>query len=126
LKGQGMSGRSGAGDALITVAIAPHPHFKPEGTNLRLDVPLTLYEAVLGAKVRVPTLEGMVDLAIPAGTSTGRTFRLRAKGLPSKSGRGDLLATVKIVLPTERDPEFEEMMRRWRNSRPYHPRKQME
>jgi len=69
LKGQGAAGQANAGDALITVSIAPHPYFKTEGANLRLDLPVTLYEAVLGAKVRVPTLDGAVELAIPPGSS---------------------------------------------------------
>src|SRR5215470_10379427 len=72
----------GAGDVLISVSIAPHPLFNRDGNDLRLDLPVTLYEAVLGAKVRVPTLTGAVELAIPAGSSSGRTFRLKGKGLP--------------------------------------------
>ena len=105
LKGQGMRrpGRR-AGDALITVTIAPHPLFTLDGADLRLDLPVTLYEAVLGAKVRVPTLDGAVELTIPPGTSSGRTFRLKGKGLPAKDGRGDLFATVRIVLPENERP----------------------
>ena len=124
LKGQGHQAPRGgaAGDALITLNIAPHPHFKPEGANLRVDVPITLYEAVLGAKVRVPTLDGAVDLAIPAGTSSGRTFRIKGKGLPAKSGRGDLFASVRIVLPPGSDRELDELMRKWREQKPYDPR----
>ena len=100
LKGQGMPGPRGpAGDALITVTIAEHPLFKRDGANLRLELPVTLYEAVLGGKVRVPTLDGAVELAIPAGTSSGRTLRVKGKGLPGKDGAGDLYATVRIVLP---------------------------
>src|SRR5215211_3634418 len=126
LKGQGYStGRGPAGDALITVNIAPHPYFKPEGANLRVEVPVALYEAVLGAKVRVPTLDGAIDFAIPPGTSAGRTFRLKGKGLPGKSGRGDLFASVRIVLPEEKDSELEELMRKRRDERPYDPRKDM-
>ena len=122
LKGQGLPGHGGpAGDALITVAIAPHPRFKLEGANLRFELPITLYEAVLGAKVRVPTLDGAVELAIPPGTSSGRTFRLRGKGLPSKGGRGDLFAAVRIVLPDREEPELEELMRRWRDGKSYDP-----
>ena len=95
-----MPGPGGvAGDALITVSIAEHPLFKREGANLRLELPVTLYEAVLGGKVRVPTLDGAVELAIPAGTSSGRTLRVKGKGLPGKDGAGDLYATVRIVLP---------------------------
>ena len=87
LKGQGWPTPGGnAGDALITVNVAPHPLFTPDGADLRLDLPITLYEAVLGGKVRVPTLDGAVELAIPAGTNSGRTFRLKGKGLKSKSG----------------------------------------
>lgn len=127
LKGQGQPSPGGgpAGDLLISVRIAPHPHFTLEGNNLRVDVPVTLYEAVLGAKVRVPTLDGAVDLSIPAGTSSGRTFRLKGKGMPAKSGRGDLLATVRIALPSDQDSELEELMRRWRESKPYDPRRDM-
>ena len=94
LKGQGMAGPGGAGDALITVSIAPHPVFTLEGADVRLDLPVTLYEAVLGAKVRVPTLDNPVEITIPPGTSSGRTFRLKGKGFPAKEGKGDLLATV--------------------------------
>ena len=88
LKGQGWPGAAGkAGDALITVNVAPHPLFKPDGADLRLDLPITLYEAVLGGKVRVPTLDGAVELAIPAGTNSGRTFRLKGKGSEGKERR---------------------------------------
>jgi DnaJ-class molecular chaperone len=123
LKGQGMPGPDGStGDALITVSIAPHPIFKLDGLDLRLDLPITLYEAVLGAKVRVPTLDGAVELAIPPGTNSGRTFRLKGKGIPSKQGTGDLFATVRVMLPERHDSEFEELMRKWRDSKPYDPR----
>jgi DnaJ-class molecular chaperone len=124
LKGQGLPGPGGSvGDALITVAIAPHPLFERDGANLRLELPITLYEAVLGAKVRVPTLVGAVELAIPRGTSSGRSFRLKGKGLPSKGGAGDLYATVRIVLPEHSETELDELMRKWRDSKPYDPRK---
>ncbi len=127
LKGQGWPSPDGhAGDALITVNVAPHPLFTPDGADLRLDLPITLYEAVLGGKVRVPTLDGAVELAIPAGTSSGRTFRLKGKGLKSKAATGDLLATVRIVLPEGSDAELQELMRKWRSAQPYDPRKGME
>ena len=123
LKGQGWPSASGrAGDALITISVAPHPLFKPDGTDLRLELPITLYEAVLGGKVRVPTLDGAVELAIPAGTNSGRTFRLKGKGLKAKSGAGDLLATVRVVLPESVDDEFKELMKKWRDMKPYDPR----
>jgi len=127
LKGQGWPTPGGnAGDALITVNVAPHPIFMPDGADLRLDLPITLYEAVLGGKVRVPTLDGAVELAIPPGTSSGRTFRLKGKGLKAKSATGDLLATVRIVLPDGADSELQELMRKWRTGKAYDPRKGME
>jgi DnaJ-class molecular chaperone len=127
LKGQGWPIANGkAGDALITVHVAPHPLFKPDGAYLRLDLPITLYEAALGGKVRVPTLDGAVELAIPAGTNSGRTFRLKGKGLKSKSGAGDLLATVRIMLPERSDDEFAELMKKWREGKPYDPRSDLE
>lgn len=124
LKGQGWpgSGPAHAGDALVTVHVAPDPRFKLEGANLRVEVPVALYEAVLGGKVRVPTLDGAVDLAIPPRSNGGRTFRLKGKGLATKSGRGDLLVSVRITLPERIDPDFEGLMRTWRDQHPYDPR----
>jgi DnaJ-class molecular chaperone len=126
LKGQGLAGPRGhAGDLLISVNVAPHSLFQREGADLRLELPITLYEAVLGGRVRVPTLDGAVELAIPSKTSSGRTFRLKRKGFPAKQGTGDLLATVRIVLPEDADADLEELMRKWRDSKPYDPRKTM-
>jgi DnaJ-class molecular chaperone len=122
LRGQGMAGPAGAGDVLITVSIAPHPTFTLDGADIRVDLPITLYEAVLGAKVRVPTLDRPVEIAVPSGTSSGRTFRLKGKGFPAKAGRGDLLVTVRIVLPEKNDAELEELMRKWRSQKAYDPR----
>ncbi len=125
LKGQGLPGQGVVGDALITVTIAPHKLFTREGANLRLELPVTLYEAVLGAKVRVPTLDGAVELALPAGTNSGRTFRLKGKGMPGKGGAGDLLVVVRIMLPDRGDEALSELMRRWRDGQPYDPRKDL-
>ena len=123
LRGQGMAGPGGTGDVLITVSIAPHPIFTLDGSDVRVDLPLTLYDAVLGAKVRVPTLDKPVEITVPPGTSSGRTFRLKGKGFPAKVGHGDLLATVRIVLPGKEDAELEELMRKWRSQKAYDPRK---
>jgi len=125
LRGQGAAGPGGSGDLLITLSIAPHPTFNLDGADIRLDLPVTLYEAALGGKVRVPTLDRPVELTIPKWTSGGRTFRLKGKGYPAKEGRGDLLATVRIVLPAQSDPEFEALMQKWRAEKPYDPRKDM-
>ena len=125
LKGQGMAGQAGSGDVLISVSVAPHAVFTLEGADVRLDLPVTLYEAALGAKVRVPTLDKAVELTIPPWTNSGRTFRLKGKGFPAKSGRGDLLATVRIALPEGSDAELEALMKKWERDKPYDPRKDM-
>jgi DnaJ-class molecular chaperone len=125
LKRQGQPSPLGGepGDAMITIRIAKHPFFRVEGRDLRLDLPITLYEAILGAKVNVPTLDSKVELAIPAGSNGGRTLRLRGKGLPLANGpRGDLLVTLRIVLPDEADSELSGLMRKWESQKPYNPR----
>ena len=123
LKGQGETAPGHPpGDLLITVSIAPHPLFKVDGSDLRLDLPITLYEAVLGGKVRVPTLGSAVELSIPKNTSSGRTFRLKGKGLPKAGGNGDLLVTTRIMLPDGNNAELEALMQKWRDGHPYNPR----
>jgi len=124
LRGQGETAPGHPpGDLLITVQIAPHPFFKVDGSDLRVDLPITLYEAVLGGKVRVPTLGGAVDLSIPKNTSSGRTFRLKGKGLPKPAGTsGDLFVTTRIMLPDGNDSELEALMQKWREGHPYNPR----
>jgi len=124
LKGQGESAPGHRpGDVLITIQIAPHPYFKVDGSDLRLDLPITLYEAVLGAKVRAPTLGSAVELSIPKNTSSGRTFRLKGKGLPKSDGStGDLFVTTRIMLPDGNDADLEALMTKWRDRHPYNPR----
>src|SRR6188474_982182 len=123
LKGQGETAQGHRpGDLLITVSIAPHPFFKVDGSDLRVDLPITLYEAVLGGKVRVPTLGGAVELSIPKNTSSGRTFRLKGKGLPKAGGTGDLFVAIRIILPDGNDAELEALMEKWRELHPYNPR----
>jgi DnaJ-class molecular chaperone len=129
LRGQGNPSPFGGppGDALVTVRIIAHPLFKVDGRDLRIDLPLTLYEAVLGGPVEVPTLTGRIELNIPKGTSGGRTLRLRGKGLPASGSQaaGDLLVTIKIALPEGSDSELEGLMEKWRATRPYRPRDSM-
>ncbi len=124
LKGQGETAPGHRpGDLMITVSIAPHPVFKVDGQDLRVDLPIALYEAVLGGKVRVPTLSGAVELSIPKNTSSGRIFRLKGKGLPKAgAANGDLFITTRIVLPDGNDAELEALMEKWRTDHPYHPR----
>jgi DnaJ-class molecular chaperone len=118
LKGQGMASPWGGepGDAIVTVKFERHPKFRRDGADLRVDVPITLYEAVLGGKVRVPTLDGEVELTLPANVNTGKALRLKGKGL---HGNGDLYASLKIVLPDKGDPDLESLMRFWRDQKPY-------
>lgn len=123
LRGQGESAQGHPpGDLLITINIAPHAYFKVEGADLRIDLPVTLYEAVLGGKVRVPTLGNAVELSVPKNTSSGRTFRLKGKGLPKPGGTGDLFVTIRIMLPDGNDAELEALMQKWRDQHPYNPR----
>ena len=123
LRGQGETAPGHRpGDLLITVSIAPHPFFKVDGSDVRVDLPITLYEAVLGGKVRVPTLGNAVELSIPKNTSSGRTFRLKGKGLPKAGGAGDLFVTTRIILPDGNDSELEALMLKWREGHPYNPR----
>ena len=126
LRGQGHPGRRNgpAGDVIVTIRYAPHPVFKVEGRDLRLDLPVTLYEAVLGGRVRVPTLNGEVEVSIAPGTNGGRVLRLRGKGLPAAHDlpAGDLLATIRIVLPPSPDRELTDLMQRWRDRKPYDAR----
>jgi DnaJ-class molecular chaperone len=127
LAGQGQPGANGgaAGDLLITVHIAPHPWFRRDGADLLLDLPLTITEAALGAKVDVPTLsEGTVTLTIPAGTSSGSKMRLRGKGVLDRrtKERGHLYAIVKIVVPQNLTAEAQVLLRKLAEEAPQSPR----
>ncbi|MCW2243407.1 DnaJ C-terminal domain-containing protein [Azospirillum canadense] len=128
LKGKGLPGVNGGppGDALITITVAPHPWFRREGDDVHLDLPVTLAEAVLGGKVRVPTIDGAVMLTVPKGANNGTRLRLKGKGIPDpqKNARGDQYVTVRIALPDETDPALEEFVRGW--SADYNPRRAME
>ena len=124
LKGQGAPGRGGAGDALIELIVKPHRIYRREGDNLVMDLPITVPDAVLGAKVQAPTPEGAVTLTVPKGSNTGSTLRLKGRGMTNgKTGRrGDLLARLAVVLPETADKELESFAEAWRRDRPYKPR----
>jgi DnaJ-class molecular chaperone len=113
--GQGAPGVD-PGDALLTITIAPHERFTVEGSNLRLRLPIEIEEALLGGSVRVPTLTGAVEMTIPPMTDSGRTFRLRGKGLPGKTGPGDLLVTAEIKLPQVVDEDLLDYARKRRKA----------
>ena len=119
LRGLGLAGSGGGetGDVLLTIRIAPDDLFEPAGKDLRTRVPLDLDDAVLGGKVRVRTPTGFVEMNVPAMTSSGRTFRLRGKGLPAKGGAGDLLVTAEVRLPDAPDEALSEYARTRRAAR---------
>ena len=125
LKGKGSRGARGAeaGDALVEIKVRPHPQFKRTGDDISLDLPITIDEAVLGAKIEVPTVSGRVQLSIPKGTSTGRVFRLKGKGVRNASSghTGDQLVSVRIVLPETIDDKLAYFMSEWRQSHRYNP-----
>jgi len=113
LAGKGQEGPAGRGDAIVTIEIAPHRFFTREGTNIRLTLPITLKEAVLGAKVKVPTPEGPVMLTIPKGTSSGKVLRLKGRGFTAKDGkRGDQLVNVEIEIPAQ-DSALQQFAESW-------------
>ena len=113
LAGKGEPGPGGAGDGLVTISIQPHPFYRREGNDIRMDLPVTLKEAVLGAKVKVPTPEGPVMLTIPKGSSSGKVLRLKGRGFTDKSGkRGDQLASLIVDLPSG-DPELQAFAESW-------------
>jgi len=117
LRGQGAPGERGgpAGDALIEIAIAPHPYFERDGRDLRLDVPISLKEAIEGAKVQVPTLTGPVSVTVPPHSNSGRVLRLKGKGLPAPGADspGDLYARLIVTLPETPDPKLDDFARSW-------------
>lgn len=125
LKGKGSRGLGGAepGDALVEIHVRPHAMFKRVDDDILLEIPITIDEAVLGAKVEVPTLSGRVQLTIPKGTSSGRTFRLKGKGIktPVRILPGDQLVTVRVVLPETIDDSLAYFFTEWRQKNSYDP-----
>jgi molecular chaperone DnaJ len=106
VKGRGGPGRGGGppGDLWVTVRVAAHDMFGRKGRNLTLTVPVTFAEAALGAEITVPTLDGTVVLRVPPGTRSGRTFRVKGRGVVDEKGSGDLLVTVEVAVPTKLSP----------------------
>jgi DnaJ-class molecular chaperone len=116
LTGKGEEGRGGRGDGIVTVQIAPHPFYTRDKNDIRLNLPVTLKEAVLGGKVKVPTPDGPVMLTVPKGTSSGRVLRLKDRGFTDKTGkRGDQLVTILVDLPSG-DAELEAFAERWKGA----------
>jgi DnaJ-class molecular chaperone len=125
LKGKGSRGAGGAeaGDALVEIRVRPHAQFRRDDDDILLEVPITLDEAVLGAKIEVPTISGRVQLTVPKGTSSGRVFRLKGKGVKSagRSEAGDQLVAVRIVMPETIDDNLAYFFSEWRQKHRYDP-----
>jgi len=129
LRGKGEPGIGGgpAGDALIDIRVRPHRFFTRDGDDIRLDLPISLNEAVLGGKVRVPTPSGPVNLTLPPHSNTGKVLRLKGKGVAKRGGEhGDVYITLKIVLPDAPDERLKSFVEEWATANPYDPRKNME
>jgi molecular chaperone DnaJ len=127
LAGKGEPGLAGgaAGDLYVKVAVTQHTVFGRRGDDLTVELPITYPEATLGANVEVPTLNGPVTLKVPAGTPSGKTFRVKGRGAPRKGGRGDLLAKVKVDVPAKVSGEEKELLRKLRDASKESPRKRL-
>lgn len=127
LKGKGQPGFGGGptGDALIEVHVAPHPFFRRDGDDIRMELPVSLAEAVLGARVTVPTVTGPVTMAIPKGSDSGAQLRLRGKGVQRKGHEGDQYVTLKIVIGDAGDPDLANFLEGWSASHQSDPRRGM-
>lgn len=129
LRGKGEPGYGGAppGDALIEIAVAPHKIFTRKGQDIYVEAPISLREAVLGGRIRVPTPTGFVEMTAPPWSNTGAVLRLKGKGAPGKDGaRGDQYVTLKVMLPEKPDPDLEKFISQWRPARADDPRAAME
>jgi len=125
LKGRGMPGAGGGpnGDAFVEIQVDPHAYFARDGLDIRVDVPISLMEAVLGAKVNVPTIHGTVAVTVPAGSSSGQVLRLKGRGIAKSGKKGDEFARLMIQLPEKMDPKLKEFVRSWTKQGDYDPRK---
>lgn len=128
LRGQGVPGQGDApaGDLYLHIRLVPHPIFDVEGHNLMVTVPIAPWEAALGAKVTVPTLEGKINLTIAPGSQSGQKLRVKGKGLLSKTGRGDLYAVLKVVMPENSSTEVQELWKTLADKAGFDPRTQWE
>lgn len=127
LKGQGMAGQGGAanGDAFVEIAVRPHPYFEREGFDILLECPVSLPEAVLGATIEIPTIDGRVALKVPVGSNSGTQLRLKGKGIlnPKTKQRGDQYVRFVVTLPAKSDPDLEALVKTWAKTHSYDVRR---
>ena len=128
LRGQGYPGRgdAGPGDARVEVHVNPHPVFRRDGNDIRSTLPVTPGEALAGAKLRLATVWGDIQLAVPKGSNSGTVLRLRGKGVAAKGGHGDHLVQLQVVLPEHPDDDFVKSVVDWEAKHPYDPRAEQE
>ena len=116
----------GAGDAIIEMHIEPHPYFTRKDNDIHLDVPISLPEAVLGASIRVPTLDGHVTVKVPKGANSDAVLRLKSKGVPiAGGGHGDMFVKLTIMLPEPPSSALTEAIEEWAHKHPYDPRRKL-
>ncbi|MEQ1809442.1 MAG: J domain-containing protein [Terricaulis sp.] len=124
-KGAPSPGEGPPGDALIELTVNPHPLFERRGDDIYVELPISLSEAVLGARIKAPTPSGPVMLTVPKGSNTGAVLRLKGKGAPRAGGNGDEFVKLKVVLPTAPNAELEAFAASWAPGPDYDPRKDM-
>ena len=124
LRGKGGPGPAGPGDLYIITHVRPHPYFRREGDNIHIDVPISLSEAALGARIDVPTIDGMMTVTVPPGTAGGKRLRLKGKGVRSVDGkdRGDQYIAIRIVPPETLSDKGRQLLEELRETHPYNPR----
>jgi DnaJ-class molecular chaperone len=125
-KGAPSVGEGETGDALVEISVKPHRFFARHGDDIHIDLPVTLAEAVLGARIEAPTPTGSVILTVPKGSNTGTVLRLKGKGVPRRGGHGDELVKLKVMLPSEPNPELETFLTNWAPGTSYDPRRDMQ
>ncbi len=129
LRGKGRSGVNGgpAGDALVEISIMPHPLFERRGRDVHVDLPISISEAALGARIDIPTIDGIVSMKVPKGANSGTTLRLKGKGIAGPKGgtAGNQYVRLKVVMPKIIDADLEAFLERWSEDHPYNPRESL-
>ena len=125
LKGQGQAANLGdSGDAIVAISVVPHPYFTRKERDIYLDVPVSMPEVVLGANIRVPTLDGPVSVRVPRGANSGTLLRLKGKGIPAHGGKpeGDFFVRLRVMLPDVHDTSLTDFVEKWAKKHDYNPR----